>query len=115
MEVTAKRLGTKPVKIELTELERKAAKIVPRTTAKVMAEGYQGYRKYLDGVSQEDKAKYPYAAELFTTNELQLLVNGKHTVLEIKSLLDAQSQRKSTIQGILNYLTILKLAGLVEY
>lgn len=27
----------------------------------------------------------------------------------------AQSQRKSTIQGILNYLQILKMAGLVEY
>ncbi len=115
MEVTAKRLGTKPVKIELTELEKKAAKIVPRTTAKVMAEGYQGYRKYLDAVSTDEKAKYPYAAELFTANELQLLVNGKHSVLEIKSLLDAQSQRKSTVQAILNYLTILKLAGLVEY
>ena len=37
MEMTAKRLGTKPVKIELTELEKKAAKIVPKTTAKVMA------------------------------------------------------------------------------
>ena len=50
-----------------------------------------------------------------TPNELQLLINGKHNVLEIKSLLDAQSQRKSTVQGILNYLTILKLAGLVEF
>jgi hypothetical protein len=29
-------------------------------------------------------------------------------------LMDAQAQRRSTVQGILNYLQILKLAGLVE-
>ena len=115
MEATAKKLGTKPVKIEISDLDKKALKIVPRTTAKVMAEGYQGYRKYIDAVSLDEKAKYPYGAELSTPNELQLLINGKHNVLEIKSLLDAQSQRKSTVQGILNYLTILKLAGLVEF
>lgn len=115
MEAMAKKLGAKPVKIELTEVEKKAAKIVPRTTAKVMADGYQGYRKSIDAVSMDEKAKYPYGAELSTPSELQLLINGKHTVLEIKSLLDAQSQRKSTVQGILNYLAILKLAGLVEY
>ena len=115
MEAMAKKLGTKPVKIELSELDKKAMKIVPRTTAKVMAEGHQGYRKYVDQVPPAERAKYPYTGELFTTNELQLLINGKHSVLELKALLDAQSQRKSTVQGIMNYLQILKLAGLVEF
>jgi hypothetical protein len=81
----------------------------------VTGEGHQGYQKYLSQVPQAERAKFPYAGELFTTNELQLLINGKHNVLELKALLDAQSQRKSTIQGILNYLQILKIAGLVEY
>jgi aminopeptidase YwaD len=115
MEAMAKKLGTKPVKIEFSDLEKKALKIVPKLTAKVMAEGYQGYRKYMDAVSQDEKSKYPYAGELFTTAELQLLINGKHNVLELKSLLDAQAQRKSSVQAIVNYLTILKLAGLVEF
>ncbi len=115
MEAMARKLGTKPVKIELTDAERKAMKVVPKTTAKVTAEGYQGYRKYLDQVPAEQRAKYPYAAELFTANELQLLINGRHNVLELKTLLDAQSQRKSTVQGIMNYLQILKMAGLVEF
>jgi aminopeptidase YwaD len=115
MEAMARKLGTKPVKIEWSDLERKAMKVIPKTTAKVTAEGYQGYRKYLDKVPAEQRAKYPYAAELFTANELQLLINGRHTVLELKTLLDAQSQRKSTVQGIMNYLQILKMAGLVEF
>jgi len=115
MEAMARKLGTKPVKIDLTDAEKRAMKVVPRTTAKVTAEGYQGYRKYIDQVPADERAKYPYGGELFTTNELQLLINGRHNVLELKALLDAQSQRKSTVQGIMNYLQILKMAGLVEF
>jgi hypothetical protein len=114
MEAVARRLGQKPVVIALTDLEKKAVKIIPKPTAKITEGGYQGYRKYIDGVPAAEKAKYPYASEVSSTGELQLLINGKHTVLDIMKLMDAQAQRKSTVQGILNYLQILKLAGLVE-
>lgn len=115
MEAMAKKLGTKPVKVELSEMDKKAMKIMPRTTAKMKAENHQGWSKHLAAVTAEQRAKFPYTGELFTPNELQLLINGKHNVLELKSLLDAQSQRKSTVKGIMNYLEILKLAGLVEF
>jgi hypothetical protein len=115
MEAMAKKFGMKPVKMELSDLEKKAAKIIPRPTVKVTAEGYQGYRKYIDQVPQAERAKFPYAAEVANPNEVQLLVNGKHSVLDIKVMLDGQFVRKSTIQGILNYLQILKMAGLVEF
>jgi len=115
MEAVVKKLGTMPAKIVMTDLEKKATKIIPRLTAKVTGEIHQGYQKYLSAVPQAERAKYPYSGELSSSNELQLLVNGKHNVLELKALLDAQSQRKSSVQGILNYLQILKIAGLVEY
>jgi hypothetical protein len=114
MEATARRLGQKPVVIALTDLEKKAVKIIPKPTAKVTEGGYQGYRKYIDAVPAAEKAKYPYGGAISSPSELQLLVNGRHSVLDIMKLMDAQSQRKSTVQGILNYLQILKLAGLVE-
>jgi aminopeptidase YwaD len=114
MEATARRLGQKPVVIALTDLEKKAVKIIPKPTAKVTEGGYQGYRKYIDAVPAAEKAKYPYAGAISSPTELQLLINGRHSVLDIMKLMDAQSQRKSTVQGILNYLQILKLAGLVE-
>jgi hypothetical protein len=115
MEGAAKKLGAAPVKLVPSAAEQKAAKIIPRPTAKVTADGYQGYRKYIDQIPPDERAKFPFAAEVSSPAELQLLVNGKHSVLDIKTLLDAQSQRKSTIEGILNYLQILKMAGLVEY
>ncbi len=67
----------------------------------------------------EVKAKYPVGREgefaVTNTSELQLLVNGRHSALDIKKLLDAQYEAPSSLQGILNYLEILKAAGLVSY
>jgi hypothetical protein len=115
MDAAAKRLGQKPVVLIPTELEKKAAKIFPRPTAKVKEGGYTGYRKFIDAVPQTEKTKYPYAADLANPADVQLLSNGKHSVLDMMVMLNAQNQRKSTVQGIMNYLTILKLAGLVEF
>ena len=115
MESAAKALSVKPVALVLSDAEKAAMKVIPKPTAKITQNGYQGYRDFINQVPQDTRAKYPYAAEVPNTSELQLLVNGKHSVLDIKKLLDAQSTRKSTLQGITNYLQILKLAGLVEF
>ena len=48
------------------------------------------------------------------TNELHCLINGAHTVLDIKKMLDAQSQRKASLENMINYIQVLRLAGLVE-
>jgi len=114
----AARLGLKAKALVPTELEKKAARIVPRPTAKVRADGYRGYQKLLSAVPLAERAKFPLAGNglaLANQSELQLLVNGKHSVLDIQKMLDAQHERRSTIPAILNYLEILKLAGLVEW
>ena len=114
----ASALGVKPGPLVLSDLEKKAAKIVPRPTAKVRANGYREYQKLLTAVPAAERAKYPFAGKdlvVANTSELQLLVNGRHSVLDIKKMLDAQHERRSTVQGVLNYLEILKLAGLVEW
>jgi aminopeptidase YwaD len=114
----AARLGLKAQTIVPTEIEKRAARIIPRTTAKVRAEGYRGYQKLLSAVKPAERAKFPLAGNglaLANQAELQLLVNGRHSVLDIKKMLDAQHQRRSTIPAILNYLEILRLAGLVEW
>ncbi len=119
MEATAARLGTKPVTVVLSELEKKAAGIIPRPTAKVRAEGYRGYTKLIDQVPKEEKAKYPYfpfGTRDFAGNtaELQCLINGSHSILDIKNMLDCQSPRKPGLQQVMNYIQVLRLAGLVE-
>ncbi len=114
----ARKLGLKPLPLAASDLEKRAAKIVPRPTAKVRQDGYRGYQKLLTAVPADARTKFPVAGKglaLVNPSELQLLVNGRHSALDIKKMLDAQNERRSTLQAVLNYLEILKLAGLVEW
>jgi hypothetical protein len=116
MEAVARKLHVKPVKIQRTDLEKKAARIVPKPTARVKMNGYREYRKFIMQVPKEERDKFPYDGrrDIASASELHLLINGKRSALEIKNMLDAQYPRKSKLQSILNYLEILKLAGLIE-
>jgi aminopeptidase YwaD len=114
MESVAKKLGVKPVRIQWTEEEKKAAKMIPRPTAKVKEKGYRGYREFITKIPKEESAKFPYGrGDIGSTSELQCLIDGKRSVLDIKHILDAQYSRESKLQSVINYIQILKLAGLV--
>lgn len=116
MEAIAAKLGTKPVRVVLTELEKKTAKIIPKPTARVIEGGYREYQKFIDQVPKEVKEKFTYKREdIVNTSELHSLINGKRSALEIRNMLDVQHPRKSNLQAILNYLEILKVAGLVVF
>ena len=112
MRAAAKRLGVAPVVLKPTPLELAAAKIVPRQTAAVKAGGYMGYRELINKVPNEQRLKFPFAR--LDTSELPRLVNGRHTALDIRKLLDAQSETKVDLQAVVNYLEVLSLAGLIE-
>ncbi|UCE41780.1 MAG: M28 family peptidase [Candidatus Aminicenantes bacterium] len=112
----AQKLGVKPVKIEWSELEKKAAKLVPKPTAKVKENGYRGYSQLISKVPKAERDEYPYSRrDIASTSELQSLIDGNRSVLNIKQSLDAQYQRRSQLESVLNYIQILKLAGLVDY
>ena len=118
MKAKAESLNTKPVEIELTDLEKKAAEIFPKQTDKVTANGYNGYREFIKEVPKEQKDKYPYPTERgkrIDISEISILCDGKNSVLDIKKMLDAQSPRKTKIQHIMNCLKILEIAGLVTF
>jgi hypothetical protein len=114
----AQKLGVKPLPLVLTALEKTAAKIIPRPTAKVRRDGYREYQKYITAVPAAERAKYPVQGKdlaIASPGELQLLINGRHSALDIRKMLDAQNERRSTLQAVLNQLEFLKLAGLVEW
>jgi len=108
----AARLKVAMPSLTLGELELQASKLVPRPTAKVTENGYQGYRDLINQVPADQRAKLPTGR--IDTGELQRLVNGRHSVLDMKKMLDTQSQAGADLQHVLNYIDVLTLAGLVE-
>lgn len=115
LEATRRRLKAPAVTLELSPLEQRAAKLVPRPTAKVRANGYRGYQEFIAQVPEEVRKQHPYG-QAGDTAELSRLCNGRNSALDIKKALDAQSSRgPSDLQHVLNYLEILKAAGLVDW
>jgi hypothetical protein len=110
MKAAAVRLKSEPVSLQLTDLEKKASKMIPKPTEKVTMNGYGGYREFLPqpqaGAGRREFPRYD-------RGEMQLLINGKNSVLDIKRMLDVQSERRADLQEILNYVETLKSAGLV--
>jgi len=108
MRAVAARLGTSPARIQLSDLERRASRMVPKPTPLVRQDGYQGWRAHLPEQARQRNR------DIASTSELQLLIDGHNSVLDIKKMLDAQNRTTSDLQAIINYIEILKLAGLVE-
>jgi hypothetical protein len=107
MRALTARLKMAPVALTPTELERAAAAMVPKQTPKVTSEGYQGYRQFLTGI---DVAKF----RGLDTTELSRLVNGRHSLLDIRKMLEAQAPVKADLQQIIDYANVLVKAGLIE-
>jgi len=115
MRISASLLGMKPIELTLTPEEKKAAGLVPRPTTKIREKGYRGYRAAIDEATKVSVKLGSVSGAGQASAEIQLLCNGKNSALDMKKMLDTQMQRSPELQGIMNYLEILKQAGLVEY
>lgn len=115
MKMRCKQLAIPEVKLKLTAEEKQAQKLVPIPTARVTENGYRGYNSFISELSKTETDKFPYPSLRRTNRELQLLVDGKRNVLDIQKMIDVQYPYQSELTDVLNYLEILKLAGLVEF
>ncbi len=115
-EEKARQLNARLAEVQQSELENKASKIIPKQTTKVKSKGYGATRDFINEIPEEEQDKYPYGwRDIASTRELQALINGKNSMLDIKYLLDIQYEDESNLESVLNYFEILKLAGLVEF
>ena len=113
MRIAASLVGVKPIELNLTAEEKKAAGVVPRPTAKIREKGYRGYRAAIEEATKASGKSSSVAGA--AAAEIQLLCNGKNSALDMQKMLDTQMQRPTELGGIVGYLEILKQAGLVEY
>jgi hypothetical protein len=119
MRMTAALLGVQPVVPELSDLEKKAAAVVPKPTPKIRENGYRGYQPLIQDAIRQAAAKPGAAPQdrrlMRSTAEIQLLCNGFNSALDIKKLLDTENRQETALEAILGHLEILKKAGLVVY
>jgi len=96
------------------ETEKKAMKIVPVPTEKALTMGYNGERKYLSALPRDFLASHPFYG-IVNISEAAGLADGKRNLLQIKKMIDAQFERESPMEDIINYFAVLKEAGLMKY
>jgi hypothetical protein len=111
---SAGKSGMAKPQIKLTALETRASKIIPRATPLVTENGYRGYAAILTKLDPKVREKYPVKSAALDTQELGRLCNGKNSALDIKKLLDSQKRWEAELQDVINYIFILREAGLVS-
>jgi aminopeptidase YwaD len=113
-EVKARSIGLTGMNIKPVQLEITAKTIIPKITSLVTEKSYRGYADAITKLDPKIIEKYPYNKGKVDTQEISRLCNGKNSALDIKKLIDTQSQHEVTdLQDIINYIYILKEAGLV--
>jgi aminopeptidase-like protein len=105
--------GMDPLNITPSREERRAAEIIPRPVESRKGKGYGYLRKKLDGLSQEVKSMYPVGGRV-DYDEAAMCINGKNSVLDIKYLLDAQSDEVTTLADLQNLFRRMEAAGLIK-
>jgi hypothetical protein len=113
-DLKAKSLGLTGISFKPTELENKAKTIIPKITALVTEKSYRGYSEVLTRLDPKVRETYPVKGRGMDTQELGRLCNGMNSALDIKKLLDTQLKQGDTdLQDVINYIYVLKEAGLV--
>jgi len=113
-ETKARSSGITSITFKPTETETMAKAIVPRPTPLVTQNGYRGYNQLISKLDPSVREKYPLKGRFLDAQELCRLCNGKNSALDIKKMLDAQMKSGEVeLQDVINYIHILKEAGLV--
>lgn len=112
IETIATKLGTEFPSFKLSSLEKEADKLVYKPSTKLKTSGF-GVERSIRELPDATKEKYAYKS-IANSTELCALINGKNSTLDMKKMLDTQYKRESDLQSIINYLSLLKEAGLVE-
>ena len=115
LRMTASLLGIKPVMPALSDVEKKAAAVIPKPMAKIKENGFQGYQALIQKAMSQAGGSAPDRNLMRVAAEIQLLCNGRTSVLDIKKLLDTQFRQETGLEAILTYVDVLKKAGLVSY
>ncbi len=114
MEIRAATLNTPPPGINLTDDEVAADKIVPQLTEGMFKGGQGILAEKLSSLSDDKLAVYPLRRRIDQT-EIARLVDGQNSILMIKKMMDAQSRTETDLGDIMNFIYLMREAGVVDF
>jgi hypothetical protein len=114
MTVRAKELSIDAATLNPDDAEESAIKIIPVPTEKAKTMKYAGYNEYIRKLSSDILSSSPYVG-IVNTNEAAGLADGRRNLLQIKKMVDAQFEKESPLDKIINYYNVLKEAGLMKF
>ncbi len=114
MTARSKQLAVPVATLALDDAEKSAAKIIPVPSEKAKTMKYTGYTEFIRGVSSDFNKANPYGG-IVNQSEAAGLADGKRNLLQIKKMVDAQFEKESPLQSIVNYFNVLKEAGLMKF
>jgi len=106
MMAKADELGVKKISLKMSSVDKEASKTVATPLEKLKT-----YSRATANSNKDIFAKYP--TRRVNTNEINLLINGKNSALDIKKMLDVQYENEADLEGVMNHLRILEELGMI--
>ncbi|MFI3321407.1 MAG: M28 family peptidase [Rikenellaceae bacterium] len=99
---------------KLTDLEKKATKMYPKTTPKVREMGYGVLNNvYAEKYGKEARMKLATMAIGDSAEAARLTLHGDKSILDIYKMVDAQSTKPTDLQTLIDFMGELESYGLV--
>ena len=106
--------GIPPIDLQLSKDEKMAKTTIPVIVSDPRDLGYEGYGEKMKGLPEDVKTLYPVTG-VSDPFDAAACINGKNSILDIKSILDAQSRSETDLKGLINFFSKLKAAGFIKF
>jgi hypothetical protein len=103
-----------PVELQPSQQERRAMNLIPEITKDPRDFGYEGYTEKLRELPVQIKERYSYSA-VPDPAEAAACINGSNSIMTIKYILDAQYNTETSVEGLINYFSQLREAGIIKF
>jgi hypothetical protein len=98
----------------LTPEEKNADGIIPSLITDIRDVGYRGFNDLVNKLPSDIRNKYK-VIDVADISEACKLINGSNSILDIKYIIDSQESDETSVNGLLNYFSLLKEAGIIKF
>jgi aminopeptidase YwaD len=99
--------------LQLSKEEKKAMTMIPVLVSDPRDLGYKGYNEKIKNLPEDIKNSLAVSG-VSDPYEAAACINGTNSILDIKYILDAQTKSEANLQGLINFFSRLKAAGIIK-